>query len=81
MQSPEILLKDSALDTLDSASTPLKTSPLFWDYVDSSNKQLGPMSFKALQNAAEEGKISNKTFVWHEKLTEWKSYEDVLKEN
>jgi hypothetical protein len=55
---------------------PVITDQKFWYYLDPENKQFGPMSFNALENALREGKICLETYVWNEDLTDWKSMKD-----
>lgn len=48
----------------------------FWYYLDSNQKQQGPMSQNAIINAWKEGKIDLSTYVWHEEMTDWKPLGD-----
>jgi len=48
-----------------------------WYYLDSENKQFGPMSYQALGNAKSEGKITPATYVWNEDFSEWKKLEEI----
>jgi hypothetical protein len=54
-------------------------SEKLWYYLDQAHQQLGPMSLTALSHAWEQGKVSGKTFVWNENLTNWEHFEQVLK--
>lgn len=47
-----------------------------WFYLDSQNKQEGPISFAILNKILEEGKIQKSTFVWCEGMGDWKRIED-----
>lgn len=49
-----------------------------WYYLDHDNNQFGPMSLQALSKAWEEGKLSLKTYVWHEDLSNWEPIEQVF---
>ncbi len=49
-----------------------------WYYLDQDKKQYGPMSFEALRNALEEGKLHFNTYVWNEELEEWKRLKELV---
>jgi hypothetical protein len=49
-----------------------------WYYLDQQNKQYGPMSFEALNNAWKEGIITSHTYVWNEELDNWKTLDQFL---
>lgn len=50
----------------------------FWYYLDPAHKQMGPLSFTALNRAWKEGKVKSTTFVWNEEFSEWKPLQDCL---
>lgn len=59
-----------------------KTLPhRIWYYLDQNTQQIGPVSTSALEAAWEEGKISLITYVWHEGMENWKSWQDVCQES
>jgi len=47
-----------------------------WFYLDSQNKQQGPISFNALKKMLEEEEIKRSTFVWSEGMPDWKKIEE-----
>ncbi len=49
----------------------------FWYYLDADNKNCGPMSRKALEEALKTGKISQETYVWNEDLADWVLYKEI----
>lgn len=51
----------------------------FWYYLDPSHQQNGPLSKDALTAAWKEGKVNLSTFIWHEELSEWKPFKEILK--
>lgn len=51
----------------------------FWYYLDSMQKQLGPMSRDALTSAWKEGKVNLTTYVWHEEMADWKPLKETLR--
>ncbi len=51
----------------------------FWYYLDPSHQQKGPLSKDALTAAWKEGKVDLSTFIWHEELSEWKPFKEILK--
>lgn len=50
----------------------------FWYYVDKDGNPIGPMSHTALSRAFREGKINQKTLVWHDQMKDWKEVESFL---
>ena len=52
---------------------PLFTNTL-WYYMDQTSTQKGPMSFAALENDWKEGKLLTTSYIWNEKLTDWKQF-------
>ena len=42
-----------------------------WLYLDEARQQVGPIFFKQLCKIYEEGKISDRTYVWCEGMKEW----------
>lgn len=61
--------------------TILKTDHVgkLWYFIDTEKRQLGPMSFEALNTAWREGKVTEKTFVWNEAMENWHPLKEVLK--
>jgi hypothetical protein len=53
-------------------------SDKLWFYLDSSHKQIGPISYSAIAKAFSQQLISLDTFVWHETLTDWKKLGDFI---
>jgi hypothetical protein len=51
----------------------------FWYYVDGSNSRVGPLSHDSISDEWKTGKITNKTYIWHEDLTEWKPLEELIR--
>lgn len=60
---------------------PLLLSPSFeghfWYYLDSQEQQRGPMDFNEIEKAWEKRELSPQTFIWNEKMTEWKKIEEI----
>ncbi len=48
-----------------------------WYYLDKEHKQIGPMSFMLLQDALEKSKINDSSYVWNEKMDDWKKIEEL----
>ena len=44
-----------------------------WYYLDTQQKQIGPISEPEIQNLASSGKLTKTNMVWNETLTEWTS--------
>lgn len=51
-----------------------------WYYLDSTRKQIGPMSYPALTLAWKKGDLNEKTLVWHEALPDWCALQSFIKE-
>lgn len=51
----------------------------FWYYLDTANRQQGPMSHNALTKAWKNGEIASSTLVWHEELAGWKELQGLIK--
>ncbi len=68
------LIKKPAIEVLDATH-----ANKLWYYLDESHQQYGPMSINALSQAWEAGKVKPHTYVWNEHLTDWKSFDQVLK--
>lgn len=51
-----------------------------WYYLDPENNQHGPMSFDALKKAWTSKKINLSTYVWNEKMDEWKVLQNLPKD-
>jgi hypothetical protein len=60
------------------SSNPPLSEAKFWYYLDTQSEKQGPMSFEALLQAFQEQKISNESYVWNEKLEDWKFLKDFL---
>lgn len=62
--------------------TPVAKAPVlsqkFWYYLDQENRQLGPMSYDALNQAWREGRVSATTYVWNEDLENWKPFGEFI---
>ena len=64
--------------------TPLSRilDPLFantlWYYMDQTSAQKGPMSFTALENDWKEGKLLTTSYIWNEKLADWKLFSELF---
>lgn len=72
--SPSPFVKKILIEALDS-----NHSDKLWYYLDENQKQLGPMSLQALSDAWTQGKVRTNTFVWNENLSDWQSFDQVLK--
>ncbi len=48
-----------------------------WFYLDPTHKQIGPISYQAINKALDIGEISPTTYVWHENLSSWKKIEEL----
>lgn len=59
-----------------------KTLPSrLWYYLDQNTQQKGPIQTFALEHAWEEGQILPSTYVWHEGMENWKTWQEVCEEN
>ncbi len=47
-----------------------------WFYLDSQNKQQGPIPFNALKKMFEGEELKRNTFVWSEGMSDWKKIEE-----
>ncbi len=72
-QRPPPVTKIPKLATID----PAQAHPI-WYYLDREKTQLGPMSFDALTRDWREGKVTDRTWVWNERLENWKPLNEVL---
>lgn len=50
-----------------------------WYFLDTEQKQYGPMSFDALNRAWNEGKVQEKTYVWNEAMENWQQCKDIFR--
>lgn len=50
----------------------------FWYYLDTTNAQVGPMSFDALTRDWRNGKVQPQTHVWNENLENWTPFSEFL---
>ncbi len=48
-----------------------------WHYLDEEHKTIGPLYFSEILQAWIDGKISIKSYVWQEKMDEWKKIEEI----
>ncbi len=48
-----------------------------WYYLDEDNNQFGPMSFDLIEDAWEEQRIGEKTYLWNESMEDWKTLESI----
>ena len=60
-----------------SQASPPKEITILWYYLDNEDKQYGPMSFNALQQAWDEDQITSSTYVWNEEMENWKTLEEL----
>lgn len=69
--------------TLVTNLTPVRPSlpHRMWYYLDGQSQQFGPMSTNALQSAFREGKVSSASYVWHEGMQQWESFEKVCQDS
>jgi hypothetical protein len=49
-----------------------------WYYADETQGQVGPMSFRALDEAWKSGKCPPHAFVWHEEMPDWRPIKEVI---
>jgi hypothetical protein len=81
---PRKAINKQVSDEPTAPKAPLLTtiSPLhvdkIWYYLDQQKKQLGPMSFDALNKAWNEGVVGEQTFVWNEAMENWQYFKDVI---
>lgn len=68
---------ESAKEQTDTLHVDPSYADTLWYYLDESKAQVGPMSFNALERNWHEGKINDSTYVWNEKLTDWKIFSEV----
>ncbi len=52
-----------------------------WYYLDQDTHQNGPINTSLLEDAWQEGKITDSTYVWHEGMENWKRWSDIRQEN
>lgn len=50
-----------------------------WYYLENNDTRVGPISFLALNEAWNQGRIKRSTYVWNEELTDWKLLKEFLK--
>lgn len=48
-----------------------------WYYLNSENREVGPMSFTKLHSLFQTGTISSSTYIWNEELKDWKHLKDT----
>jgi hypothetical protein len=44
---------------------------ILWYYVEENRQQCGPVTIKGLLNAFKDGKLSESSYVWNEKMENW----------
>lgn len=49
-----------------------------WYYLDEASSQKGPMSFNAFERDWKEGKFLSSSYVWNEKLSDWKLFSELF---
>lgn len=49
-----------------------------WYHLDEKDHQNGPFSFLKLQQMMHEGKITEETYIWNDRFTEWKLWKSVF---
>lgn len=57
---------------------PLFSPETIWYYLDTEEKQIGPMSFCKLQEMNVKGFLNNSTYIWNETFNHWKQWKDVF---
>ena len=62
---------------LSSILDPLFSNTL-WYYMDQTSSQKGPMSFTALENDWKDGKLLTSSYIWNEKLADWKLFSELF---
>jgi adenylosuccinate synthase len=75
-QEVALRLAREFIPTNDVANAPPK--PL-WYYLDGEEKQYGPMSFHALQEAFEAKEVMPNTYLWNETMNDWQKLESLPK--
>jgi uncharacterized protein DUF4339 len=61
-----------------SPAPPTSNNPLlFWYYLDEANKQHGPLSALAFEEARKEGTITARNYVWNTEMENWKRLEEI----
>lgn len=63
----------SLASSLDDSST-----NTLWYYLDETSAQKGPMSFTLFEKDWKEGKFLSSSYVWNEKLTDWKLFSELF---
>jgi hypothetical protein len=51
----------------------------FWYYLDAAHITSPPMSHQAITKEWKSGRLSPKTFIWHEDLSNWTPLEEIVK--
>ncbi|NGX45262.1 MAG: hypothetical protein K940chlam2_00407 [Chlamydiae bacterium] len=78
---PKLRLKKAQKDPIPTVDvTPEPPKEKLWYYLDSDNKQFGPMAFEELMRAYHEATVGTETYVWNEDLEDWKHFKDFLGE-
>ena len=74
---PAVVTDVAPLSPLSSILDPLFENTL-WYYMDQTSAQKGPMSFTALENDWKDGKLLTTSYIWNEKLTDWKLFSELF---
>ncbi len=74
---PPVALDLPPVSPLSSILDPLFSNTL-WYYMDQTSSQKGPMSFTALENEWKDGKLLTSSYIWNEKLADWKLFSELF---
>lgn len=74
INSPPLELKKTIIPS-DSILSPYKE--MRWHYLDEEHKTMGPLYFSELLQDWIDGKVSIKSYVWQDKMDEWKRVEEI----
>lgn len=48
-----------------------------WYYLDTNNKQIGPVDFTTIKEGKLKGLISSSTYLWSEGMLDWKKFDNL----
>lgn len=74
---PENKVSDEDVSYIPPEDVASRPPEALWYYLDKENNQFGPMSFNALQSAWNSDEINAATYVWNEKMEDWKTLEEL----
>lgn len=77
MEGPLANVTTKPVDLLTPAAPPENKTALMWHYLNKEGKAEGPMSEEALLNLHDEGKITDRTYIWNETLSDWIRFNEV----